>query len=107
MSKTASVYTYSILLFLLASTLFVLPLKAQQLKWANEVQGGFNQGQTICAAPNGNAFVYGSFLDSARLGSINVNDTGSFYTSGFIARYDKNGNARWAFALGNATQYIL
>jgi len=105
MGKTTSLYSYSIL-FLLISFLFILPLKAQQLKWANEARGGFNQGQTICAAPDGNVFVYGNFLDSARLGTIHLDDTGSFYSSGFIASYGKNGNARWAFALDNVTQYI-
>ena len=106
MSKTAPFFK-SIFLFVFISCAFILPLRAQQLKWASEVLGGYSQGQTVCAAPNGNVFVYGSFLDTARVGGIHLNDTASFYAAAFIASYGKSGNARWAFVVDYSTnQYI-
>jgi hypothetical protein len=58
----------------------------------------------IAVDTNGNSYVTGSFIGPATFGTVTLTATGPFPdSSGFVAKYDTDGNVLWARPLGGGT----
>ena len=68
-------------------------------KWAKNVGGsGTDFGHVVAADKFGNIVFVGSYYSSINVGSINLFSKGG--SDGFAIKYDKNGNAVWAYSFG-------
>ncbi len=65
------------------------------LQWARRAGGpGVDAGNHVAVDAAGNAHITGWFRDSATFGNVTLTNVGEY--TAFVARYDTNGNLRWA-----------
>ncbi len=65
------------------------------LQWAQRAGGvGADAGNHVAVDAAGNVYITGWFRDSATFGNVTLTNTGEY--TAFVARYDPNGNLRWA-----------
>jgi len=60
--------------------------------WAKNGQG-FSEGFSIAANNSSDVFIAGQYINTITFGSYVLTSTG---TNGFLAKYDSNGNVKWA-----------
>jgi|GEM_PF-2264637 len=91
----------------LLALVFVLPAKSQSVEWANRI--GDAQTQIADRAridSQGNLYLSGWFsgtnvdFDPSPTGTFLLSSNGDF--DGFVAKYDRDGNFKWAFRFGGA-----
>ena len=65
------------------------------LQWVRRAGGaGADAGNHVAVDAAGNAYITGWFRDSATFGNATLTNAGEY--TAFVARYDTNGNLRWA-----------
>jgi hypothetical protein len=62
---------------------------------------GSISARSLAVAPNGNCCVAGMFSGTARFGTISIQARAA--TSAFVAAYDSQGTAEWAYAMGGTS----
>ena len=74
------------------------PCKAQTVKWVTNggAKGDSTTGGYIYTDNDGNAYLSGTFTNSAVIGDDTMYTQSTQYSSAYIASYTANGNFRWA-----------
>ena len=95
-----------ILLILFLNSSFHL-LFGQEYKWVQQIKGPVNSARDICIDGYGNAYIVGSFKDSANFDPDSTNFTlTSKNFDCYVSKYSPNGSFLWAFRLGNFNDEI-
>ncbi len=66
--------------------------------------GGYDYGYDVTVDDSANAYMVGWFQGGANFGSIYLGASSTWY-NGFVAKYDKFGNAKWAIHCPSGSQY--
>ncbi|MBK9638078.1 MAG: T9SS type A sorting domain-containing protein, partial [Bacteroidetes bacterium] len=89
-----------------STDVFIISLSSVgNLNWAGGIGGnGLDNSNYIIANAAGDAYIAGSFIDSADFDPSNVNNYVKTYAGrdGFIAKYDNNGVYKWSHKIGSA-----
>ncbi len=67
----------------------------------NVVANGDSRGRALVTDPDGNSYFTGSFSKNANFGGINISYYGN--SDAFLAKYDKDGNAKWVKKSGGSS----